>query len=53
MVSTRMACPGMETEQQLLNALESTENYFINSDTLLLHKAKMSTMAKFASVYFK
>jgi len=53
MVSTRMACPGMETEQQLLNALESAENYFINSDTLLLHKAKMSTMAKFASVYFK
>ena len=53
LASTRMACLDMATEQQMLNALESAENYFINSDTLLLHKAKMATLAKFAAVYFK
>lgn len=51
--STLMACENMETEQEFFKVLELADNYFINSDTLFLHKAKMAPLAKFETVYFK
>ena len=52
-ISTMMACPDLETENELFNVLKTADNYYINSDTLSLSKAKMATMAKFVAMYTK
>ncbi len=44
---TRMACPDMTIETQLAQVIEATDNYAINGKFLMLHKAKMSPLAKF------
>ena len=45
--STRMACGDMSVEDQLKLVLEATDNYVINGKYLMLHKARMSPLAKF------
>jgi heat shock protein HslJ len=45
--STRMACGDMSVEDQLKMVLETTDNYVINGKYLMLHKARMSPLAKF------
>lgn len=49
-VSTRMACPNMELEAQVLAMLETVDNYRIKSDILYLRKTKMTTVAKFEAI---
>jgi heat shock protein HslJ len=49
-VSTRMACPNMELETQVLAMFETVDNYRIKSDILYLRKTKMTTVAKFEAV---
>ncbi len=48
-ISTMIACPQLETENELFNVLETADNFYIHGDTLLLSKAKMATMAKFVA----
>ncbi|WPP51367.1 copper resistance protein NlpE N-terminal domain-containing protein [Catalinimonas niigatensis] len=50
MISTRMACPNMEIESQLLNALETADNYSLNGNQLTLNKARMAPLARFEAV---
>ena len=49
-VSTRMACPNMELETQVLAMFETVDNYRIKSDILYLRKTKMTTVAKFEAI---
>jgi heat shock protein HslJ len=48
-ISTRMACPDMEVENQLIKALESAEIYSIQSDTLTLKRSGMAFLARFVA----
>ena len=50
LISTRMACPDMEVEDQLFTVLEAADNYTIGSDTLSLNRAKMAPLARFVWV---
>lgn len=50
-ISTKMACDKLSLENQFFQALESTDSFHINGDTLILHKAKMAPLAKFLLVY--
>jgi uncharacterized lipoprotein NlpE involved in copper resistance len=52
-VSTKMFCEYMETEQALLNVLEITDNYSVKNDTVALKNASMISLAKFQLVYAK
>jgi heat shock protein HslJ len=49
--STMLACPELDTENELFNVLKTVDNYYITGDTLSLSKAKMATMARFVAVY--
>ena len=53
MISTRMACPDMEVENQLMEVFESADSYSISKDTLSLNRARMAPLARFVAVYFK
>ncbi len=45
--STRMACPEMTTESELIRVIEMADNYAIRGNHLMLHNAKMAPLAKF------
>jgi copper homeostasis protein (lipoprotein) len=47
LMSTKMACQNMETEQQLLKVLESVDSYIVKGDTLILNRARMAPLAQF------
>lgn len=49
-VSTMMACPDMETEAAMSKALQTADSYVIIGDTLVLHRARMSPLARFVAV---
>ncbi len=49
-ISTMIACPDLERENELFNVLKTVDNYYARGDTLSLSKAKMATMAKFVAV---
>jgi heat shock protein HslJ len=49
-ISTKMACPAMDVETQFLQALQTADTYSRFGDTLLLNKAGMAPVAKFAKV---
>ncbi len=51
--ATRMACPGMELEQQLFAVLELADNYTVRNDTLFLNKARRAPLARFEAVYLR
>lgn len=53
MGSTRMACMGVNVEDEFLNVLETVDNYTVKNDTLQLNKARMAPLAKFVAVYLK
>ena len=53
LATTRMFCPDMDTEDQLLKVFEATDNYTLNGDTLSLNKARMAPLARFRAVYFE
>ncbi|HPN38617.1 MAG TPA: copper resistance protein NlpE N-terminal domain-containing protein [Melioribacteraceae bacterium] len=42
-ISTKMACPNMDLEKQLLNALQKVDNYTFNNNKLFLTTAKTDT----------
>ena len=52
LTSTMIACPELDSENELFNVLKTVDNYYIKGDTLSFSKAKMATMARFAAVYF-
>jgi heat shock protein HslJ len=43
-ILTMIACPDLDTENELFNVLKTANNYYVKGDTLSLNKA---TMAKF------
>jgi len=45
--STRMNCPDMKTETELLGVLETADTYVINGSVLELSRAGMAAMARF------
>ena len=51
-MSTLMACPQMETENEFFKVLQMADNYFVSGDTLILNKARMAPLARFQAVYF-
>lgn len=51
--TTRMFCPQMDLEDQMLEVIEVTDNYSLRGDTLSLNRARMAPLAKFAAVYFE
>lgn len=50
MITTRMACPNMEVERQLLEVLEGADNYSLSGNQLTLNKARMAPLARFEAV---
>ncbi len=53
MLHTMMACPELNSENELFTVLNTVDNYYITGDTLTLSKAKMAPMARFVAVYLK
>ncbi len=51
-ISTMMACPNLNDENELFKVLEKADNYSYNNDTMTLNKARMAPLAKFVAVYF-
>jgi copper homeostasis protein (lipoprotein) len=51
--STYMACERMEVESQFLKVLQTTDNYNLVGDMLVLNKGRMAPLAKFKTVYMK
>ena len=49
--STKMACPDMTIENQLMEVLGRVDNYSILGDKLSLNKARMAPLARFKAVY--
>jgi len=49
-MSTKMACPDMEVENQLTKVLSMADNYSLSGEDLSLNKAKMSPLARFKAV---
>lgn len=49
--STEMVCEALTTEQELIQALRTTDSYSIKEDTLLLYKGRMAPLARFEAVY--
>ncbi|WP_336514642.1 META domain-containing protein [Pollutibacter soli] len=50
MISTMMACDGLDVENSLYRALENTDSYVIKGDTLQLNRARMAPLARFVAV---
>jgi len=48
---TKMACPDMSLENQLMEVLGRVDNYSILEDRLSLNKARMAPLARFEAVY--
>lgn len=46
-ISTLMACPDMDIEQEFAKVLETADNYTIGNDNLSLNKARMAPLARF------
>ncbi len=53
MIGTMIACPELDTENELFTVLKTVDNYYVVGDTLSLSKARMATMARFVAVYLK
>jgi heat shock protein HslJ len=53
LVSTQMACPALDIENQFTKALTEADNYYVNGDTLVINKARMAPLARFVAVYMK
>jgi copper homeostasis protein (lipoprotein) len=53
MISTKMACPNMNVEQEFLEALQNADNFNVVGDMLTLNKARMAPLARFKAVYMK
>ncbi len=51
LTSTRMACPDMTLEDQLVDILGKVDNYAIQGDNLSLSKGKMSPLVRFEAQY--
>ncbi|MFT3902067.1 MAG: META domain-containing protein [Niabella sp.] len=49
MSSTMMACPNMEVEANLIEALGNADKYVIKGDTLTIMKGKGAPLAKFVA----
>ena len=47
MMSTLKACPDMSIEMELSQVLETTDNYVITGNQLILNKARMAPLARF------
>lgn len=52
-VSTRMTCPEIETEQKLIVALQSANTFVVKEDFLFLLKGTKDTLAQFQSTFLK
>ena len=53
MASTKMFCDFMEMETALLKALEMTDNFSVEKDTVSLNNASKVSVAKFQMIYGK
>lgn len=51
--STLMACEALQTEEMFHKALEKTDNYTVNGDTLLLNSSDEDLLAKFVANYLQ
>jgi heat shock protein HslJ len=49
LLSTLMACPDLELENEFKQVLDRCDNFSINANTLTLNKAKMAPLARFRS----
>lgn len=52
LVTTRMACIGIDYEQEYLQVFETSDNYTVRNDTLTLNKGETS-LASFMAVYLQ
>ncbi|MDQ3049901.1 MAG: copper resistance protein NlpE N-terminal domain-containing protein [Bacteroidota bacterium] len=53
LIATKTACPTMDSESLFMRAMEFVDGYTINGDTLQIHKANATPVAKFIAVYKK
>lgn len=53
LISTQMACPALDVENNFTKALQAADNYYVKGDTLILNKARMAPLARFVAVYMK
>lgn len=50
MMSTQMACPGLDIENQFLKVFEQADSYYVKDGMLQLNRARMAPLAKFVAV---
>ena len=50
LISTMMACDGLDVENAFYRTLENTDSYAIKGDTLQLHRARMAPLARFVAL---
>ncbi len=50
MMSTQMACPGLDIENQFLKVFEQADSYYVKDGTLQFNRARMAPLAKFVAV---
>jgi copper homeostasis protein (lipoprotein) len=53
LTSTEMYCNEVKYESDFFMAIQNTDNYTINGDTLCLNKARMAPLARLVAVYFR
>jgi copper homeostasis protein (lipoprotein) len=53
LAGTLMACDDMTVESEFMKAISEADNYFVDEQNLVLHKAKMAPLARFEVVYFQ
>lgn len=53
LISTRMACPGLDTENAFNQVLNNTRTYRISGDTLWLHDAGANALGRLEAVYLQ
>jgi heat shock protein HslJ len=46
MIRTQMACPALDIENEFIKALETTDNFVVAGDTLVLNRARMAPLAR-------
>jgi heat shock protein HslJ len=53
MISTKMLCLDMSIEDAFFQILKQADSYYVQSDKLVLNRARMAPLARFEAVYMK
>ena len=50
MISTQMACPGLDIENEFFKLFEKADSYYVNNGELQFNRARMAPLARFVAI---